>query len=137
MTGPDSLVLVPGLDDPDHVSEAQRTGGSSFYCGSSKQASKGCLCVLQLRVEIHAAGWLSVRLEEEHPDVRNQNFKEGRLGVSPHLQQVGRQEYKSPPTRTTSILVLKCLWSRTLGVAPWLLSLSSPPGLGPIWILSC
>lgn len=87
---------------------------------------------------ILTAGWLSVRLGEELPDVRTQIFmKEGKEAFS-HLQQVGCQKYKSLLTRATFTLVLKGLWSRALGVAlPWLLRLSSPPGLGPIWILGC
>lgn len=74
---------------------------------ASKQARKGHLRVLQLRVEIRAVEWLSIRLGEELPDVRNQNFMEGEIGAFTHLQQVGRQKYKSPPTRATSTLLLK------------------------------
>lgn len=56
----------------------------------------------------------SVRLGDKLPDVRNQdlgirrylakNLMEVGMRVPPHLQQVGYQDYRSPPSRVTSTL---------------------------------
>lgn len=59
---------------------------ASTVGAASKQERDAC--VLHLRVEIHTAGWLSVRLGEELPAVKNQNFMEGGLG-SPHTPSTG------------------------------------------------
>lgn len=85
---------------------------------ASEQASKGCLCVLQLRTDSPAEGWFSVRLGEEFPDVRNQDLSIRRLlkyygreaeSFSPTFNRWGvKGTHECPPARATSTLVLKC-----------------------------